>query len=288
MSETLLDTLASIRFIDDCLVLNHTDPLWNHALDEGIASHVAKKQQPATVRCWRYQRALMMGRRDMRLPRMSEAIEWILAKGYDVAVRPCGGACVPLDQDVLNVSLILPAQDYKALPLSEGFRMMANLLSESLQKVADVRTGEVEGSYCPGDFDLSVDRIKIAGIAQRRVMGAAIIQAFLLVRGSGEQYFDLIRQMYERAGLYDTMESHRPLPSLRSGSMGSLEEIVKIEISPQQVTDRILQHLQARVGAGNVSSTNVSTAEIHAAQMERQRFQSQLQLVCYLHANPND
>ena len=57
----------------------------------------------------------------------------------------------------------------------------------------DIHTHEIEQSYCPGKFDLSIDGKKFAGISQRRVRGGIAVQIYLCVEGSGSKRAAMMR-----------------------------------------------------------------------------------------------
>jgi octanoyl-[GcvH]:protein N-octanoyltransferase len=276
-----------IRFIDESHSIDRRDPLWNHAVDEAIANAIAKGLKPPTIRCWRYDRAVMLGRRDMRLPDMANAMEWLTNQGFDVAVRPCGGTGVPLTEDVLNISLLFPTNDYIQFPLDGAFEFMANLLIQALAPIANVTAGEVHGSYCPGDFDLSIDGYKIAGIAQRRIMGAIIIQAYLLVRGNGRHLFSLMQQMYEIAGFYKVSETRRPLPSLDTETNRSIQEITGTAIEPEQIAQCIAKTVEGTL-AIEIVNEPLSELEVQKAHKERLRFAETLKLQAINRSIPID
>ena len=63
----------------------------------------------------------------------------------------------------------------------------------------DIDTKEIEHSYCPGRFDLSIDGKKFAGISQRRVRGGIAVQIYLCVEGSGEERAEMMHEFYQRA-----------------------------------------------------------------------------------------
>jgi len=126
---------------------------------------------------WSHRHAVLLGARDASLDGHAIGIEKLCKQGYDVAVRPFGGLAVVLDEGVLNVSLILTTP----VTLDTAFSQMSMLLTEAMAIYADVKVGEVAGSYCPGRYDLAIRGQKIAGIAQRRIAGATVVSAFVNV-----------------------------------------------------------------------------------------------------------
>jgi octanoyl-[GcvH]:protein N-octanoyltransferase len=273
---TLEQLVKGIRFLNHADRIVTHDPLWNHALDEGIAHAVAAGQVQPTLRLWRYHQAFMLGRRDERLPGFKQATEWACAQGFDVAVRPSGGACVILDQGVLNVSLILPIGDQGSLSIRAGFEALADLISMSLEGWSPVEIGEVFGSYCPGDFDIAISGYKFSGIAQRRIAGAIAIQAFLLVEGRGQEHVTRIAEWYERAGLHLVEPKHRPLPEVKQGTIRSMNE----HFLPPLRMDEVIHRLKSAVQRKRITvfDTGLTDEEHSYAIRERQRFSQVLRL----------
>lgn len=174
------------------------------------------------VHLWRHERAFVLGLRDSRLPRAAEAMEWLeREEGYRVMVRNSGGAAVPLDDGVVNVTLIRRSEPGR-IELAADFRIMAEWLAERLLPFGVAfETGEVGGSYCPGEFDLSVGGRKFCGLAQRRQLHAFAVQAFVNAEGDSAARAAVAREFYRRAG----GERSAGALEVRPGVMGSLTEL---------------------------------------------------------------
>jgi octanoyl-[GcvH]:protein N-octanoyltransferase len=204
------------------------DVLFPFAYDELMCKKVGEGAAPV-VHLWRHEKALVLGLRDRRLPKAELGMNWLSAQGYQVAVRSSGGAAVPLDPGVLNISLVVPSTEGKQ-NFQAGFELMRQLIAETLQRFGvEIETGEVEGSYCPGTFDLAVDGRKFCGISQRRQNKAYVVQAFILVEGHAERRGHMVRMFYEMAadevlddGLNPVKEPSFPYPHVKPATMGSL------------------------------------------------------------------
>jgi octanoyl-[GcvH]:protein N-octanoyltransferase len=147
-------------------------------------------------------------------------------QGIRTAVRHSGGAAVPLDAGVINVSLLLPKPAGK-LDFHDDFRLLASLITEAValshpQAAALIRAEEVTGSYCPGDFDLAIGGRKFCGIAQRRQSGAYFVHAFVVVSGSGRERGELIRGFYQTASGGDASLDY---PRVRPETIAALGEL---------------------------------------------------------------
>lgn len=231
---------ARLRVIDTTSRIMTGDILLPFALDEVCGKQVGKGLLEPILHIWRHQRAFVLGARDWKLPDVHEANSWLQAQGYGVTVRNSGGAAVPLDPGVVNLSLIMP-NSQGALNVQQHFELMAALIRQSLDGYTSrVDTGEVSGAYCPGEFDVSVNGKKFCGIAQRRQTKAVIIQAFVLVEGSGEERGKLVQTFYDiAAGDGSTQAVY---PSVEPTSMSSLSELME-NVSAESFIECIKQQL---------------------------------------------
>lgn len=184
-----------------------------------------------------------MGLRDRRLPKAEEAMAWLREQGFSVGVRNSGGAAVPLDAGVINVSVVLPNPGGR-VDFHDDFHLMADLIRESLQGWTDgVRYGEIAGSYCPGEYDASIGGRKFCGIAQRRQLKGSVVSAFILASGSGRARAELVRRFYEIA----SGGTEGGYPVVREDSMGSLDELAGVP-SPEALIRELKRKLAERGG----------------------------------------
>ncbi|SDN54287.1 octanoyl-[GcvH]:protein N-octanoyltransferase [Paenibacillus sp. yr247] len=216
--------------------------LYSFALEELLCRAIGKIAPPI-LHIWRHPRAFVMGLRDSRLPEAAIANEWLLKQGYDTAVRNSGGAAVPLDLGVVNVSLLLP-KEVGDMEHRKDFDLMVALIRDVMSKLTNrIDQGEVMGSFCPGEFDLSVDGRKFCGIAQRRQQLALSVQAFIIVEGQGEEKASLARGFYERAA---GSASPSDYPIVAPGSMASLSECLNLPLTSERFTENLVEILGAR------------------------------------------
>ncbi|AOZ94706.1 ligase [Paenibacillus crassostreae] len=209
--------------------LTDPDPLYSFALDEILCKHTGNGG-PAICHLWRHPHSFIMGLRDSRLPHANQGRQWVASQGYQVGVRNSGGAAVPLDLGVVNISLIIPKQGQGDMHFHRDFERMYRLIQTALLHTgSQVDKGEIQGAYCPGDFDLSIAGRKFCGIAQRRQAHAYIVQAFVIVDGTGQDRAQLVQGFYERAA-FDADSSQYPI--VTDGSTASLVELTAMGKEP--------------------------------------------------------
>ncbi|MDK8182666.1 lipoate--protein ligase family protein [Paenibacillus sp. UMB4589-SE434] len=243
--------------LDNLLLLDRTqqdeaqDILYPFALDELLCKHTGSGG-PAVCHLWRHPRGFVMGLRDSRLPQAAAAQDWLESLGYSTAVRSTGGAAVPLDLGVVNISLILPKQGLGDKCFRSDYERMYRLIQLALQSTGcTVDKGEIDGAYCPGDFDLSIGGIKFCGIAQRRQAQAFVVQAFVICQGSGKASAELVRSFYDRAAAGVTQADH---PIVTDDKTGSLEELTSLGSSAAQAfVEAVKQVIRERQSSPDIA-----------------------------------
>lgn len=176
------------------------------AFEELLCREIGDGAQPS-IHFWRHAHACILGMRDRQLPDAEAGIAELRSRGYEVAVRHSGGAAVPLDQGVLNFSIIMPMHAGQ-ISFQEDFERMAQVIAQAASRFTGLKpvvVGEVSGSYCPGSYDLSLAGRKFAGIAQRRQTKAHIVHAFILIQGNAVARAQDVRDYYDKAGKASTM-----------------------------------------------------------------------------------
>ncbi|CAH1214293.1 hypothetical protein PAECIP111892_04002 [Paenibacillus auburnensis] len=214
------------HFAGEQLGAEAEDMLIPFAYEETLCRDIGAGAVPPSLHLWSHPGGVALGLRDSKLPLAAAAMAELEGAGIRTAVRHSGGAAVPLDAGIVNVSLILPKAPGK-LDFHDDFRLLASLIAEAAavshpQAAARIRAGEIAGSYCPGDFDLAIGGRKFCGIAQRRQSSAYFVHAFVVVSGSGQERGELIRGFYETASGGDESLVY---PRVRPETIAALGEL---------------------------------------------------------------
>lgn len=245
----------------------HTaSPLNPIAMDEALANAMSLPGARPAIHLWIYERALYLGRRDARLPRLEQALREMGRAGYGAVLRSSGGACVPLDAGVLNVAILLPKTD---VSIDAFFQLAASLLEDGLSPYGTLQVGEVKGSYCVGDYDFALEGKKIGGMAQRRTRFGSILQLCINVEGSGRARGELMERFYRLAGL-EEMAEPRPIPGIDADTIGSLSDQsgrpVTVAEVKQSLFDAVLSRWDAEPTAFPVAPGQVDAARQHLSE----------------------
>ena len=215
--------------------------LTSFAIDDALATSVSLEKSPPTIRLWVHPKTIVLGIPDARLPYIDEGVKLLAGHGHHVVVRNSGGLAVALDEGVLNLSLVLPG--VKHLSIHECYEAMVSFIQYMLQDVTkDIEAYEIVESYCPGDYDLSINGRKFAGISQRRVRDGAAIQIYLDIEGDSHQRASLIRNFYDISKKGE--ETKFDYPTVNPDVMGSLSILTGKPITVSDMKQRVLSALQ--------------------------------------------
>ena len=124
---------SSLRILDRSNDTETKPILYAFALEELLCRAIGKTAPPI-LHIWRHPRAFVMGLRDSRLPSAGRADEWLRSQGYDTAVRNSGGAAVPLDAGVVNISLLLP-KEAGDMEHRKDFDLMVGLIRDVMASI---------------------------------------------------------------------------------------------------------------------------------------------------------
>jgi lipoate-protein ligase A len=166
------------------------------AVSEALLRAVAAGGRGPVLRLWRPAAAVAFGRLDALRPGFAAACAAARRHGFEPVVRVAGGHAAAYDRESLVVDAVTP-QEGTTTGLTARFEAAAAMLREALTGLGlDARVGRLEGEYCPGSHSLNLGgQLKVAGIAQRVVKGAALTSAVVTV-GSGDAVRRVIAAVY--------------------------------------------------------------------------------------------
>lgn len=230
------------RFVDESLIARTKNPIESFAMDDTLCHLVGEKRSAPTIRTWVHERAVILGIQDRRMPHFQEALQFIESKEYAPIVRNSGGLAVALDEGVLNISLIF-SEEEGAIQIQEGFEAMLSFVRLLFpERARDIVAREIVGSYCPGDYDLSIDGKKFAGISQRRLRRGVAVQVYLAIEGSGAKRAAFIRDMYAQG--IQGQQTKVDYPDIQPDVMATLSELIEPNLTVQDVVFRTQQLAQ--------------------------------------------
>ena len=203
------------------------------ALSRVLLEQVATGTRPATVRLSRPGRVVAFGRRDAVSPGYRAAVQAAAQAGFPGMERISGGRAAAFTEGALSLTMTVP-DPRPAERTEQRFREWSGLLRDAFTDLgADARIGAVPGEYCPGEYSVNAEgRIKLAGVGQRMIRGAAHIGFVILVSGAG-LVAEVLGPVYRELGL-----------EFRPESVGSLEQVLP-GIGRSEVEAALLSRLNA-------------------------------------------
>jgi lipoate-protein ligase A len=177
------------------------------------------------LRLWRVRRCLVVTPLLAHRPDFESAASASAARGWPVVIRRTGGGPVPQGPETLSISLAAATPRAAAPDIDATFTAFAGRLCDALRACGVTpEIGEIEGSCCPGRYDIAIGGRKIIGIAQRRRQGrhgdalltVTLVHAMLWMEGRLDARIDALERFLAEAGAPERFARAR---------MGTLQEI---------------------------------------------------------------
>jgi lipoate-protein ligase A len=162
-------------------------PAREMAFSEALLREVAAGTLPPLVRVFRPGATMAFGRRDALEPGFAAAFRVAGERGFPGVVRLGGGRAAGYDEGSVIIEVVT-AESGVVGDIEGRFATLAAVLHDALGSLGIApETGELPGEYCPGRWSLHArgSGVKLAGLAQRSVRGAALTTAVVVVEGAG-------------------------------------------------------------------------------------------------------
>ncbi|MEN8114055.1 MAG: lipoate--protein ligase family protein [Actinomycetota bacterium] len=204
------------------------------AVSRVILERVAAGELPETFRISFPGRVLAFGPRDRLEPGFGDAVGAARSLGYSPIIRLPGGRAAAFHEGAISFSWTSPNPD-AVRDIRPRFVEVAGLVVDALARLSvDAGVGEIPGEYCPGEFSINAGgKVKLAGLGQRLIRGAAHVGGVLVVEGA-----DLVREVlipvYAALGL-----------DWNPTTVGSVNE-VRPGLDVRSVVDALIEALASR------------------------------------------
>lgn len=176
-------------------------PAFDTAISHAVLARVAAGALGPTFRLRPAKRVLAFSKQDANSPGFAQAVSAAREAGFEPVLRMAGGRAAVFHEETLAIAHATPA----GRP-TEGtrrrFEETGEWLVAALKRLGlDARVGEIPGEYCPGAFSVNLGgRIKVAGLGQRLISGAAHVGGVVVVRDAASLR-DVLVPVYEALGL---------------------------------------------------------------------------------------
>ncbi|RPA60439.1 lipoate--protein ligase [Aerococcus agrisoli] len=241
---------------------DHDQLLAPFAVDDAILNAINRGQfdAPLALHFWPTSPTVILGGMDTRLPDLPAAVKHLHDNtGIVPVVRPAGGLAVVSDPNVVNFTLLLDTK-HKRLAIDDAYQLIVDLMQEAMDAHnIQLEVGEIETSYCPGKFDVSIRGKKIAGIAQRRIGHAVGIYVYISITGDQANRGQVVRDMYA-AGRADLDDKDR-YPQVDPDIMRNLSDFTAIDSVQDFIDDFLTAFKVNGVTVENRDVTTIETSE---------------------------
>jgi octanoyl-[GcvH]:protein N-octanoyltransferase len=176
-------------------------PHLDTAISHAVLERVAAGELGATFRLRAAEPVLAFGKQDANSPGFPRAVAAARAAGFAPVLRLAGGRAAVFHEGTLAFAHATP-DERPTRGTRERFERTGEWLVAALRRLGvDARVGEVPGEYCPGAFSVNAGgRIKLAGVGQRLIAGAAHLGGVLVVRDTAAVR-DVLIPVYDALGL---------------------------------------------------------------------------------------
>jgi octanoyl-[GcvH]:protein N-octanoyltransferase len=184
--------LHATAFPDDAAL----DAAFSHAL----LQRVARGELGDAFRLGRPGRMVSFGRVDALAPGFPAAVRAGERLGFPGIHRVGGGRAALFHDQTILFGHATREPDARA-GTHARFAAMAQRLARALRRVGvDAEVGELPGEYCPGAWSVHAGGVKLVGVAQRVVQGAAWTEGVIVV-GGGELTREVLVPVYAALGV---------------------------------------------------------------------------------------
>jgi lipoate-protein ligase A len=184
------------------------DPETDRERSAAMLDRTAETGEPAG-RVWTPHRQVAFGRRDARADGYAAAAEAAREHGFPPLERSVGGRAVAYTGSTVAFARVEPVADIR-VGLDERYDALTTAVQRACWRLSvPAQRGEPPNSFCPGQHSLQADG-KLAGVAQRVTLDAALVSGVLVVDGHDE-IAGVLADIYDALGV-----------AFDPGSVGSL------------------------------------------------------------------
>jgi octanoyl-[GcvH]:protein N-octanoyltransferase len=177
------------------------DPALDTAVSRALMERVGAGAVPETLRLARPGAMVAFAKQDAAAVGYPAAARAAREHGFEAVLRLGGGRAAVFHEGTIELAHTIPDPDPRA-GIDRRYRESADLLVRALRRLGiDARVGDLPGEYCPGGYSINAGgRVKLAGIGQRLIKGAAHVGALIVACGE-ELIRDVLVPVYQALGL---------------------------------------------------------------------------------------
>lgn len=198
--------------------------------------------------------SISIGYDDTKAPHFKEGVDHYRSKGLSVGIRGAGGRSVANDEGILNFSILFRSNE----PSHSSYVFFHKFIQDALMPLGlKFDLGIVEGAYCPGTYDISLNGKKVAGTASRQVKDNTLVGCYLGVNGDQYKRSKVISEFYEIT---------QDIIRVDTNKLTTIEEQLKRPISVQEVKGLLIDHFKTLVDSlENYDTSSISKEAIKSS-----------------------
>ena len=213
------------------LIINELNQKENALLSTAIDDYLLKNVPKDTMILHIFQHhGINMGRDDTRIENFDKGIAYYHEQNVPVTLRQSGGRSIVSDEGVISVSLTYVAEHNDVFRHFDDF---GKLITQAFSHLnINIETGLIEGAYCPGDSDLSVNGKKFSGTAMKKYKDHVEMDAYIAINGEQKPRTKLVQGFYEAMDFkaFEVLDN----------KMATLADLAQQDISVDQATDWLI------------------------------------------------
>jgi len=212
--------------------LEFKNPYFNMAVEEAIPLAVGKGLAPNTLRFWRNENTVVIGR--FQCPALEINFKECLKMNVSVIRRFTGGGAVYHDYGNLNYALSLRRELMEINDLFEGFKLIGTAVADGLK-----RKFGINAKYIPIN-DIQVEGKKISGMAGSVTKDFFFVHGCILVSSNLNVLVSVLNVPKEKL-------ADKKVQSVRK-RVTTIKEMLKREVRADEVKEAIKQGLERAFG----------------------------------------
>jgi octanoyl-[GcvH]:protein N-octanoyltransferase len=166
-----------------------------------VLVRVAAGVLPETLRLALPGPMVAFGRLDAVRPSYPAAVRAARAAGFEAVLRLAGGHAAVFHEGTIVLAHAIPDPDPRS-GIDARYESTAELVAGALRGLGiETAVGEIPGEYCAGSWSVSAaGRVKLAGLGQRLIGGAAFVGGVVVVEGA-ERVREALVPVYRELGI---------------------------------------------------------------------------------------
>ncbi len=178
-------------------------------LELNLLQSIANGRKTADFLLWRCKQSLVVPKSFSRKPNFELTKKYLSYIGWPVILRETGGDLTPQSPGIINIALVFRCSK-KSISIRDSYLQICNPIIETFSKMGiQASYGAINGSFCDGDYNVTVDDKKIAGTAQRwkninseyNDEVAILVQAAILIDGPFNKLWQVSNEFYKRSNI---------------------------------------------------------------------------------------